>query len=87
MLGESLARAAEAEPTLTIDVFDGLIMPGDGDGWKRYDLLQHAPRILAVALTSGVPVAQAKTRAILDRLGREGHMTVLADVDRLIASE
>ena len=87
MLGESLARAAEAEPTLTIDVFDGLIMPGDGDGWKRYDLLQHAPRILAVALTSGVPVAQAKARAILDRLGREGHMTVLADVDRLIASE
>src|SRR6266536_1422670 len=86
MLGESLARAAEAEPALTIEVFDDL-MPGDGDGWRRYDLLQHAPRILAAALTSGDPAAQAKAREILDRLGREGHMTLLADVDRLIASE
>lgn len=86
MLGESLARAAEAEPALTINVFDGL-MSGDGDGWKQYDLLQHAPRILAAALTSSDPAAQAKARVISDRLGREGHMTVLADVDRLITAE
>lgn len=82
MLGESLARAAETEPTLTVEVFDGL-MPGDGEGWNRYDLLQHAPRILAAALTSDDPAAQAKARKILDRLGREGHMSILADVDRL----
>jgi hypothetical protein len=86
MLGESLARAAEAQPALTIDVFDGL-MSGDGEGWKQYDLLQHAPRILAAALTSSDPAAQAKARMISDRLGREGHMTVLADVDRLITPE
>jgi len=86
MLGESLARTAEAEPALAIEVFDSLL-PGDGDGWRRYDLLQHAPRILAAALTSGIPATQAKAREILDRLGREGHMTILADVDRLIASE
>jgi len=82
MLGESLARAAEAEPALTVEVVDGL-MPGDGEGWRRYDLLQHAPRILAAALTSDNPAAQAKAREILDRLGREGHMSILADVDRL----
>jgi hypothetical protein len=82
MLGESLARAAEAEPALTIEVFDGL-MPGDGEGWTRYDLLQHAPRIMVAALKSDDPAAQEKAREILDRLGREGHMSVLADVDRL----
>ena len=86
MLGESLARAAEAEPALTIKAFDGLL-PTGGDGWKQYDLLQHAPRILASALRSGDPPARAKAREILDRLGRGGHMTILADVDRLIASE
>lgn len=68
MLGESLARAAEAEPALTVEAFDGLI-PGDGEGWKRHDLLQQAPRILAAALTSDDPAAQAKPREILDGLG------------------
>ncbi|HUZ56906.1 MAG TPA: hypothetical protein VMU94_30850 [Streptosporangiaceae bacterium] len=86
MLGESLARAAEAEPALTIDVFDALMSGGEED-WKRYDLLQHAPRILAAALTCGDPAAEAKARTVLDRLGRQGHMTVLADVERLITSE
>jgi hypothetical protein len=86
MLGESLARAADAEPTLTIEVFDAL-MPGDEDSWKRYDLLQHAPRILAAALGSGDPATEAKARTVLDRLGRQGHLTVLADVDRLIMSQ
>ena len=82
MLGEPLARAAETEPALAIEVFESL-MPGDGDGWKRYDLLQHAPRILAAALLSGEPNARSSARSILDRLGREGHMTLLSDVDRL----
>jgi hypothetical protein len=86
MLGESLARVAEVEPALVIEVFDTL-MERDGDSWKRYDLLQHAPRILTAALMSGDPAAQDKARAILDRLGREGHMTVLADVDRLVAPQ
>ena len=86
MLGESLAHAAEAEPTLTINVFDDL-MSVDRQDWNQHDLLRHAPRILAAALTSTDPAAQGKARAISDRLGREGHMTVLADIDRLIASE
>jgi hypothetical protein len=86
MLGESLARAAEAKPALTVEVFDGL-MPGDGESWTRHDLLQHAPRILTAALTSDDPVAQAKARKILDRLGRAGHMSILADVDRLTGGD
>jgi len=85
MLGEPLARAAEAEPTLTIEVFDSLIQD-DGDSWEQYDLLQHAPRILAATLTSGDPGGRHKAREILDRLGRAGHMTVLAEVDQLTAS-
>gem|GEM_PF-1235500 len=83
MLGDSLARAAESEPAIVIEVFNAL-MPDVGDSWKRYDLLQHAPRILAAALNGGDPVTETKAQATLDRLGREGHMTLLADVDRLM---
>lgn len=85
MLGEALSRVAEVEPALTIEVLEALLRRNGGE-WRRYDIIRHAAGILAAALLSGDEAAGAKARDILNRLGREGHMSILADVDRLTGS-
>ncbi len=81
LLGEALATAAERAPGPALDVFDALRQRGDG--WERYDMLRHAPSILAAALRSPDKTTQHRARRILDELGRAGHLSILRDVDRL----
>ena len=83
LLGEALAKAAEHVPGPALDVFDALRKRSDG--WERYDMLRHAPSILAAALRSPDRETQERARTILDELGRAGHLSILSDVDRLTA--
>lgn len=81
LLGEVLATAAGRAPGPALDVFDALRQRGDG--WERYDMLRHAPSILAAALRSPDETTQHRARVILDELGRAGHLSIPRDVDRL----
>lgn len=82
LLGEALATAADSYPELALDAFEALRKRSDG--WERYDMLRHAPRILAAAIRNGNDATRRRARDVLDELGRSGHLSILADVDRLI---
>jgi hypothetical protein len=86
MLGEPLAEAAKLEPGLTIEVFD-LLLSGQLEDWHGYDLLRNAPVILAAALDSGDDDVVRHARSIQDRLGREGHLGILEEVDQRLAAQ
>jgi hypothetical protein len=81
-IGESLEEAAVQDPLVTIKVFERLL--GDTDYWRRYDLLQHAARIIAAALASDRPDAVASARSLMDSLAREGYVDITDQVDRLL---
>ena len=85
MLGKPLADAAATEPALAVEVFEQLYGGSDRD-WRSYDLIQHAPRLLASALRSGNQAAATGANRIEDRLGREGHFQALQELGQLLAS-
>lgn len=78
LLGEVLAEPAAAHPQLTLLALTQLLALRGDDSWKAYDLLEHAPRILATVLDSGLEEVQQDGQDLVDRLGREGYLD-LAD--------
>jgi len=78
LLGEVLAQTASAHPQLTLLALTQLLALRGEDSWKAYDLLEHAPRILAAVLDSGFDEVQRDAQDLIDRLGREGYLD-LAD--------
>lgn len=85
LLGSPLADAASWEPALVVDVFEQLY-GGLGNDWRSYDLVRHAPRLLAAALRSGNAAAIAGANRIKDTLGRQGHFQALQELDQLLES-
>lgn len=85
-LGKSLADAADTEPLLAIQVFEQVYGGGSDRQWRNFDLVQHAPRLLASALRSGVELAIEGAQRIRDTLGREGNFQALQELDQILAS-
>jgi hypothetical protein len=83
MLGEALADAAASEPALAIEVFEALYGGPDRD-WRSYDLVRHAPSLLATALRSNDGAAVSGANRIKDLLGRQGHFATLQELEQLL---
>lgn len=84
LIGEALEKAAQREPLTTITIFEQLI--DDTDYWRRYDLIQHAAKIIIPALESSNPNAVVRARSMMDVLAREGHLGVIDQIERLTRS-
>lgn len=80
-LGEALAEASKTDAATTIRVFDRLIAVGEY--WQRYDLIRHAPPIVAAALTTEDRTSRGLARSLMDRFAREGNLDVVAEIQRL----
>ena len=79
MLGETLTDASAAYPGQVLAVLDRLLAD-DSDG-RVYDLLQASPTILSNALQAGDAALTARAERLLDRLGRQGHLDLVAAVE------
>lgn len=84
-LGKPLADAAGTEPLLAIQVFGQIYGGGTDRQWRDFDLVQHAPRLLASALHSNDGLAIEGAEHIKDTLGRDGHFQALQELDQLLA--
>jgi hypothetical protein len=80
-IGEALEKAAQLESLTTITIFERLI--DDKNYWRRYDLMQHAARIITPALESGNHNAVTRARSMMDALAREGHLDIIDQIERL----
>jgi hypothetical protein len=85
LLGKSLSLAAVDEPRLTVEALADLY-DARQEEWSQFDLVRNAPAVIAAALTSEDASARSSARALLDRIGRAGQMSVLSDVERLMGA-
>lgn len=74
-LGEHLVEAAPHDPGGALDVLDTLIR-GISEPWARYDLVDHAPHVIAHALDCGDKAIAEKARNLTDYLGRQGYLQI-----------
>lgn len=81
MLGAPLEAAAEDEPQRAVAILDHLLS-GRDKALGRYDLIRHAPGILAAALDSGDAAAVAKAKKVMNYLGRSGHVRLAETVEQ-----
>jgi hypothetical protein len=75
MLGEVLEETAVRAPAAVAAILEQLLS-GRGEPFARYDLVEHAPGIIAAALDSGDPQAVAAGERTMDSLGRTGHLRI-----------
>jgi hypothetical protein len=73
MVAEALAEAARPHPGLALAALEQLL-GRPSDPWRRYDLVRHAPQVLAAALDSADPQLVQHAMELMDMLGREGHV-------------
>jgi hypothetical protein len=79
MVGDALAAAGEEHPADALAVLDALLV--DPEQVRVYDLLQAAPSVLLSAFRLGNEVVQADAQQLLDRLGRQGNLDLVASVE------
>lgn len=82
MLGESLAQAAPDYPAETLDVF--VALHENGQTLASYDLLEHAPAILAPAMASSDAELSRRAAALADQMGREGFVDLMDRITALL---
>lgn len=82
-LGKPLADAAVSEPVLAVAALKQLL-DSVRDGWRNYDLVRNAPRLLAIALRSGDDAAVLGAQQLRDLLGRQGHFQALQELELLL---
>jgi hypothetical protein len=75
LLGEHLERASGRFPRQVLTIFARLLA-NKTEPFERFNLVEHAPGILASAIYSGDHTLQMTARDLMDRLGREGHVTL-----------
>lgn len=81
LIGERLEAAAPASPLDVVRILERLLA-GRDEPMGRYDLVEHAPGILAAALDSGDPDATESARRVMDFLGRGGQLRIKELVDQ-----
>ena len=82
MIGEQIAEAAQDDPRAAFDVLAGLLASGEG-AFERYDLIENTPAVLAAALDLDDPDLTERAEALLNELGKAGHLTMLQQVNEL----
>ncbi|GAA1629703.1 hypothetical protein GCM10009744_17140 [Kribbella alba] len=75
LIGEHLEKAAPISPTQVIHILERLL-EGREEPMSRYDLVEHAPGIIAAALDSGDVHAVESAERVMDFLGRGGHLRI-----------
>ncbi|WP_432889285.1 hypothetical protein ACQPYH_09910 [Kribbella sp. CA-245084] len=75
LLGEVLEDTAPKAPRLVADVLERLLSRHH-EPFERYDLIEHAPAVIAAALDSGQPETIVVGQRIMDSLGRDGHLRI-----------
>jgi hypothetical protein len=81
LIGERLEAVAQASPTQVIFILERLLA-GRDEPMSRYDLVEHAPAIIAAALDSGVPQDVEAADRVMNFLGRGGHLRIKELVDQ-----
>lgn len=81
LIGERLESAASISPTQVIAILERLLA-GREEPMTRYDLVEHAPVIVAAALDSGVSQAVEAAERVMDFLGRGGQLQIEELVDQ-----
>ena len=81
MLGEKLAEAAAGNSEAVLGVRE-LLRPTSSPNWRRYDLIQNLPVVLASALDGPSPDLRQRASALMDRLGREGETELAHQVQQ-----
>lgn len=81
LIGERLASAASASPLDVVRILERLLVGRDAP-MARYDLVEHAPGILAAAMDCGDSDAVETARRVMDLLGRGGQLRMKALVDQ-----
>lgn len=71
---------AEAAPASVARILEKLLIHGRNEPFGRYDLIEHAPGILAIAYESGDEDAVAAANRVMDLLRRAGHVGIGAEV-------
>lgn len=81
MLGASLEAAANQEPGRVTAILERLLSTREKP-LARYDLVKHAPGIIAAALDSGDSDATLTARKVMDLLGKSGQIRIAELVEQ-----
>ena len=82
MIGKQIAEAAQDDPRAAFDVLAGMLASGESD-FKRHDLITNTPAVLAAVLDLDDPDLTERAEALLNELGKAGHLTMLQRVNEL----
>ncbi|GAA3537135.1 hypothetical protein [Kribbella ginsengisoli] len=74
-LGEHLVEAAQHDPATAVEVLSTVVRRVTVS-WARYDLIEHAPQVIAHALASTDEATAEAARDLIDYLGREGYLNM-----------
>ncbi|MFD4323332.1 hypothetical protein ACFWQC_01770 [Nocardioides sp. NPDC058538] len=85
VLGETLADAARHDPRRALDVLRRLIESTE-ESWARYDLVRHAPAVIARAKAVGDTTLAEQAALLTDSLGRLGYIDIDRQVDEAVAA-
>jgi hypothetical protein len=88
VLGEHLEVASERFPAQTLRILSKLLALRP-EAYQRYDLIEHAPAIIAAAIESENEALVTEARDLMNQLGREGnlHMGDLVEQKRRAAKQ
>jgi hypothetical protein len=75
MIGAQLEAAAAEAPAATLDVLQAMLSHRSA-AFRRFDLIDHAPAVIAAALDSGDTATIAEAQSLIDELGRDGHLRI-----------
>lgn len=84
-LGEHLVEAASVDAPAALEILDKLIRSTTVP-WARYDLVDHAPPIIARGLTCTDEQASEMASELTNYLGREGYLRIADLVDDAVAN-
>lgn len=82
MLGEVLEQTAPSAPEQVAAILERLLSKRGEKPFTRYDLVEHAPAVIAEALDSADPDLRATGQRIMDLLGRGGHLRIAELVEQ-----
>ena len=81
LLGEVLEAASAHDPALTVEILERVLLAKD-DLFGIYNLVDHAPVVLAAAQDAADPRSAAAAQRVMDVLGRKGFLDVPEAVRR-----
>jgi hypothetical protein len=85
MIGKQIATAADVDPRGALEVLQLLLDAPSEAGRSVFDLTRNAvPMVIARAIASGDETLKADAEAYMNRLGEQGHLSLMAEVEAVI---